>query len=215
MITLWGRKNSANVQKVVWLLGEMKLPYRHVPAGGAHGGLDAPGFRAMNPHCKVPVLTDGDLSVWESHAILRYLAARYGGTRFWPDDPAARAETDGWMDWAQTALQPAFLNGVFWGFYRTPEEKRDMPAVEKAVADCARLFGTLDRVLADRPFLAGETPGLADIPAGSHLYRYFGLEIDRPPLPNVESWYARLQERPPYRAGVMVPFEDLKERRVY
>ena len=173
MITLWGRKNSANVQKVVWLLGEVGVPFRHVPAGGGHGRLDDPAFRALNPHGKVPVLEDGGISIWESHAILRYLAAQYGGGTFWPNDAAARAEADGWLDWAQTALQPAFLNGVFWGFFRTPEEKRDRQAVAQAVADCATLFGALDTALADRPYLSGDALGLADIPAGTHLYRYF------------------------------------------
>ena len=131
---------------------------------------------------------------------------------FWPNDAAARAQADGWLDWAQTALQPAFLNGVFWGFFRTPEEKRDRQAVAQAVADCATLFGALDTALADRPYLSGDALGLADIPAGTHLYRYFSLEIDRPPLPHVEAWYARLKDRPAYRTGVMVPFDDLKGR---
>ncbi|KOQ20555.1 glutathione S-transferase, partial [Achromobacter xylosoxidans] len=115
MLTIWGRRSSFNVQKVLWLAGELGLAYEHVPAGGQFGLLDTPDFLRMNPHGRVPLLRDGDTVVWESHAILRYLAARHGADAFWSADPARRARADGWMDWAQTALQPAFLAGVFWG----------------------------------------------------------------------------------------------------
>lgn len=105
MLKVWGRGSSFNVQKVLWLVGELGLSHRHIPAGGDHGGLDEPSFLAMNPHGRVPVIDDGGVMVWESHAILRYLAARYGGSEWWPASPVDRAQADGWMDWAQTALQ--------------------------------------------------------------------------------------------------------------
>jgi glutathione S-transferase len=215
MIRVWGRRSSFNVQKVLWLVGEIGLAHEHIPAGGSFGRLEEPAFRALNPHGRVPVLQDGDLAVWESHAILRYLAARYGETRFWAGDPATRAPVDGWMDWAQTALQPAFLNGVFWGYYRTPEPQRDWPAIRQSLDCCADLFGMLDRILADRPFLTCDRLSLADIPAGTTMYRYFELDIDRPSLPNVEAWYRRLQQRPAYREHVMLPFGELRGRLDY
>jgi glutathione S-transferase len=216
MLTVWGRKSSFNVQKVLWLVGELGIAHEHVPAGGDSGGLDAPGFLAMNPHGRVPVVRDGATVVWESHAILRYLAARHGGRgRFWADDPAERSQADRWMDWSQASLQPDFLVGVFWGFFRTPEHLRDGPAVAAKVARCAGHARLLDRVLADRPYLGGAEPTLADIPAGTVLYRYFGLEVERPSVPNVEAWYRRLQERPAYRQHVMVPFDDLKGKLGY
>src|SRR5262245_62964304 len=115
MLKVWGRRSSFNVQKVMWLVGELGLPHAHIPAGGSFGGLDTPEFRAMNPHGRVPVIDDAGVVVWESHAVLRYLAARYGRPRFWSDDPAARSHADRWMDWSQTRLQPDFLMGVFWG----------------------------------------------------------------------------------------------------
>src|SRR5262245_18474713 len=120
MLTVWERSSSFNVQKVMWLVGELGLEHRHVDAGGRFGGLDTPEFRAMNPHGRVPVVEDGGSIVWESHAILRYLAARYGRGRFWSDDAGIRSQVDRCMDWAQTRLQPDFLMGIFWGFYRTP-----------------------------------------------------------------------------------------------
>jgi glutathione S-transferase len=215
MLTIWGRKSSFNLQKVMWLVGELQLAHRHIEVGGQFGGLDAPAFRAMNPHGKVPVIADDGVVVWESHAILRYLAARYGRGSFWHDDPAERSLSDRWMDWSHTTLQPDFLGGVFWGFYRTPEAQRDLPAIERKVEACARHFTLLDRHLAGRAFMLGEALTLADIPIGTSLYRYFNLDIDRPSVPNVEAWYARLQDRGAYRAHVMVPFPELYGRLDY
>jgi glutathione S-transferase len=212
MLTVWGRRSSFNVQKVMWLVGELGLEHRHIPAGGEFGGLDTPGFVAMNPMRRVPVIDDGGTIVWESHAILRYLAARYGQGRFWSDEASARSQADRWMDWSQTALQPDFLLGVFWAFYRTPEPQRDWPAIRRKIARCAEHFQLLDTVLASRPYLGGDDLTLADIPAGTALYRYFELEIERPPVRHVEAWYRRLQERPAYRAGVMIPFGELYGR---
>jgi glutathione S-transferase len=212
MLKLWGRRSSANVQKVLWLIGELDLPHQLIPAGGDFGGLDDPAFRAMNPHGKVPVVADGAVVAWESHAILRYLAAAHGAERFWSADPAARAPVDGWVDWAQTALQPAFLTGVFWGGYRTPEIQRDEAAVARALDQTVRCLAQVDAQLAGRPFVVGEALSLADIAIGTHLYRYFELEIERPALPRLQAWYDRLKDRRAYREHVMVPFAELKGR---
>ncbi|WP_137045365.1 glutathione S-transferase family protein [Pseudolabrys sp. FHR47] len=212
MLTIWGRKSSFNVQKVMWLVGELGLEHRHIEAGGQFGGLDTPEFRALNPHGKVPVIDDSGFVVWESHAILRYLAARYGEGRFWRTAPAERSLSDRWMDWAHTTLQPDFLGGVFWGFYRTPELQRDLPAIRSKVEACARHFQLLDRELMGRDYMLGDALTLADVPLGTHLYRYLNIDIERPRVPNVEAWYRRLEERPAYRQHVMVPFEDLYGR---
>jgi glutathione S-transferase len=115
------------------------------------------------------------------------------------------------MDWSQTALQPDFLTGVSWDFYCTPESQRNWPAVRAKVARCAQHLQLLDKVLADRQFLCGDALTLADIPAGTSLYRYFKLDIDRSSAPNVEAWYRRLQDR----ERVMVPFGELFGRLDY
>jgi glutathione S-transferase len=215
MLKVWGRRSSFNVQKVLWLIGELGLTHEHVPAGGGFGRLDEPAFRAMNPHGWVPVLQDGDLAVWESHAVLRYLAAQYSRGRFWIEDPARRSCVDRWMDWSHTTLQPDFLMGVFWGYYRTPEPDRDWQAIHRSLACCAAHFQLLDSMLATHSFLLGDDLSLADIPIGTALYRYFELDIDHPDVPNVRAWYQRLQQRPAYREHVMIPFDELRGRLAY
>jgi len=212
MLTVWGRRSSFNLQKVMWLVGELAIEHRHIEAGGQFGGLDTPEFRAMNPHGRVPVIDDNGTVVWESHAILRYLAARYGRGSFWIDDAAERSRVDQWLDWSQTTLQPDFLIGIFWGFYRTPEPQRNLPAIKESINRCTRHFQLLDRLLSGPTFMLGNQLSLADIPSGTHLYRYFNLEIERPSLPNVDAWYRRLQDRAAYRTHVMVPFGELRGR---
>lgn len=211
MLRIWGRRNSINVQKVMWAVGELKLPHERIDAGGPFGGLDTEEFGRLNPNRRVPVIDDGGSVVWESHAIVRYLAGRYGAGSLAPEDPALRAQSDMWTDWTLADLQPAFM-GVFWNFYRTPEAQRNWPMIRQGIARSTILFRLLDKHLEDRNFLAGDTLTLGDIPAGAQLFRYFTLQIDRPALPNVEAWYARLQEREAYRTHVMVPYEDLRGR---
>jgi glutathione S-transferase len=215
MLTVWGRRSSFNLQKVMWLVGELGIEHQHIQAGGQFGGLDSPEFRAMNPVGRIPVINDNGTIVWESHAILRYLAARYGQGQFWSEDPGERSKADRWMDWSQTTLQPDFLIGVFWGLYRTPEPQRNWAAIRDNVARCAKHFRLLDEMLTDRKFLCGNSLTLADIPPGTALFRYFELEIERPSVPKVEAWYRCLQERPAYRKHVMVPFNELRGRRDY
>lgn len=168
MLTVDGRKSSFNLQKVMWLVGELGIAHKHVQRGGSFGGLDAPEFLAMNPHGRVPVIDDSGIIVWESHAILRCLAAKYSSeTSFWPTKPAERAKADQWMDWSQTALQPAFIVGVIWGWYRTPESQRNLAAVNKALEQTDRCLKHIDRQLEGRSFMLGGHPSLADIPMGS------------------------------------------------
>ncbi len=212
MLKIWGRKNSINVQKVMWAVGELGLAHERIDAGGAFGGLDSEEFGALNPNRRVPVIDDDGVVVWESHAIVRYLAAKYGGGTLWPEDPASRARADMWTDWTLADLQPAFIGGVFWNFYRTPEAQRNWPSIRQGIARSVILFRLLDRHLESNAFVAGDSFTFGDIPAGAQLYRYYELEIDRPALPAVEAWYERLKTRPAFAEHVMIPFDDLYGR---
>ena len=211
MLKLWGRATSQNVQKAMWVIGELGLDHERIDVGGPFGGLDTPEFGAMNPNRRVPVLEHDGAVIWESHAIVRYLAATFGRGTLWAENPAERSLSDRWMDWTATMLQPAFMD-IFWGYYRTPEPQRDWTIIRRGIDGCAKLYGLLDRHLADQPFVAAEHLTMGDIPIGASLYRYFELDLDRPSLPNVEAYYARLQDRPAYRQHVMVPFDELKGR---
>ena len=211
MLKVWGRRSAFNVQKALWVVGELGLPHRHIDVGGAFGGLDDPAFLAMNPHGRIPVIDDDGLVVWESHAVIRYLAARYGSGTLWPTDAAERSFADRWMDWSATTLQRDFMD-LFWGYYRTPDERRDWPRIRELIESCARHCRLLDGQLARRAYLAGDRFTMADIPAGTTLYRYFGLDLERPRIPHVEAWYQRLTARPAYREHVMVPFAELRGR---
>jgi glutathione S-transferase len=211
---LFGRASAFNVQKVLWLLHELNLDFEHEQVGGAHGGLDDPAFLRMNPHGRVPVLRDGETIVWESHSILRYLAARYGGAALWPADPGARSRVDRWMDWSLSSLQPAFMR-LFWGYFRTPPERWDRGGPQPAIDECDGFFVLLDGELSGRAYLAGADFTLADIPAGTALYRYFNMGQPVPRHRNVEAWYERLCARKAFQRAIMVPFEELRGRMDY
>jgi glutathione S-transferase len=204
MLTVWGRTSSVNVQKVMWAVRELGLEHERIDAGGAFGKLDTPEYGAMNPNRKIPTLQDGDVVVWESNACVRYLAARYGAGSLWPEDPARRALSDVWMDWQQTTIQPD-MNPIFWNLVRIPEPQRDMAAVKAAAQRIGPSWQILDRRLADRRFVAGDTLTMGDIPVGCHWWRYANLAVEKPPLPNVERWGKELQERDGYRREVALP----------
>jgi glutathione S-transferase len=210
-LTLWGRLSSCNVQKAMWLLEELALPYAHVNAGGDFGGLDDPAYLAMNPHGRVPTLKDGEVVVWESEAILRYLAARYGAPALWSDDAAERAAVDQWLAWTAAALYRDWID-LFWARVRTPPERQDAETIEALRHRTADRYGFLDSQLAARPYIAGDAFSLADIAAGMTLYRWYEMPIERPALPRLEAWYARLRERPAYRKAVCIPFDDLRSK---
>lgn len=213
-MSLWGRLSSCNVQKALWALEELQLPYERIDAGGDFGGLDTRAYRAMNPHGRVPTLVDGATVVWESDAIIRYLAARYGAGSLWAEDPAERTAADQWMAWTAASLYPHWIT-LFWKLVRVPEAKRDGPAIERHLAATTRAFSILNDELARRPWLAGDRFTMADIPAGMTLYRWFGMPIDRPALASLEAWYERLRERAAYRTAVCVPFDDLIGKESY
>lgn len=206
MITLWGRNNSTNVKKVLWTLEELELPFNHILAGGQFGLNHDADYLAMNPNGLVPLLRDdeSDLLLWESNAIVRYLAAQYGQKRLWVESPARRAEGEKWMDWANQTLSPAH-RVVLFGLVRTPPEERDHDAIDTGAKRCDELFAILDATLADQPWFSGNAFGTADIAIAPFVYNLFNVGLTWTPRPHLERWYQQLSERPAFRKTVMIP----------
>ncbi len=211
MLKILGRTTSFNVQKVLWLADELSLEYEHIELGGKFGGLDSEEFALLNPMKKVPVLVDEQHSIWESHTILRYLAAKYGDTTWYPDSAFKRSLYERWLDWSQTIFQPAFM-AVFWGYYRMPANKRNMAVVQSKLEKCCSCLEIVNNQLSTFTFLAGDAITLADISVGAILYRLTeqGLDISLPE--NVNSWYQKLKLRSGYQKWVMSDFSELKGR---
>jgi len=210
-LTIFGRATSSNVQLVMWAVAELGLPYERLDYGHDFGGLDSAEYLAMNPHGKVPVLRDGDLVLWESCAILRYMAAAYGdGGAFWPADPAARARVDMWAEWGKNEMAQGFTVPIFWSRIRTAAADRDEAALTRAVAGFEALLAALEGQLDGQDYVVGNVLTAADITVGHLLFRWFDIDVPRQPRPNVEAYYQRLTARAAYREHVMVDYGVLR-----
>lgn len=192
MRRLWGRLTSVNVQKAVWGLDETGLPYDRVEAGGAHGVVNDPGYRTMNPNGLVPTLEEDGFVLWESNAILRYLAAT-GPALALPADPRARAHVGQWLDWQATSFTPA-MRDAFWQLYRAADPDRGLIAasVEKSEA----MAEILDHHLEGRTYVVGDSFSIADIALGCAAHRWLNLPTERIERPALRRWYERVAARP-------------------
>ncbi len=200
MIEILGRANSINVRKVLWICDELELEWTREDWGIGFRSPTEPDFLRLNPNALVPVIKDGSFVLWESHAILRYLARKHEAFELLPQDTEKQAIVDQWMGWASTELNKAW-RGVFLGLMR-PTPGFDKPEqIEAATADWIRQMHLLENHLAaNGGELAGASFTLADIPIGLVVNRWFMSPVDRPDLPHVAAYYDRLGERPPYRA---------------
>jgi glutathione S-transferase len=193
-----------NVKKALWAAEELGLQYERIDAGLHFGVTKTPEYRRMNPNSLVPTIEDDGFVLWESHSIVRYLAAKHAAGTLWPNDLRVRADAERWMDWAFT-VQNA-MRDVFWGLIRTPPEKRDMKAIEAGAKRSADLLeAVLETALAGRDYLTGKTFTMGDIPLGCEVQRWMRVPLERPRLPNVEAWFERLRARPAFLKIVDVP----------
>lgn len=204
MMKIWGRDNSTNVRKALWCAEELGLAYERIDAGGRFGVVDTAEYLALNPNGRVPTLQDGELTLWESNTIVRYLARKYGSAPFAPADPGAWASGEKWMDWTSSTLAGPFRD-VFWNVIRMTPETRDEGALASGLEACGKLLALPEAQLGQTPFLSGEELGFGDIPLGCVAYAWFEMPIARPDFPNLAAWYERLKQRPAYRTGVVTP----------
>ena len=204
MLRIWGRLSSVNVQKVVWCCDEMGLAYERLDAGGTFGRNNTPEYLAMNPNGLVPVIEDDGFVLYESNAVVRYLAAKHAAGTLWPNEARARADVDRWMEWQSTGYTPS-MTQVFWQLVRTPPEKRDAAAIEASREKGEKHSAILDAHLRDREFVAGNAFSAADIVVGCAAHRWLNLPMDREPRPQIERWYAMLRSRPGARQVTSLP----------
>lgn len=207
---IWGRANSVNVQKVLWCCVELGIGFERTDAGMQFGRVDTPEYRALNPNGRIPTLVDGDVVLWESHAIMRYLALKQAeagaAVSLYPAGAVQRARTERWLDWTLATLQPAERD-LFWGMVRTRPEARDMARIRAGAAASGAAWRLLDDHLAGgRNFVEGDQLTLADIALGAYARRWFGVAVeDRPELARLRAWYDRLSERPGFIRHVAPP----------
>ncbi len=201
MLKIWGRNTSANVQKAMWAVGELSLEHERFDVGGNYGKNREPAYLSMNPNGLVPTLQEGDFILWESNAIVRYLARHYGAGTLEPQDPREIGRANQWMDWQLSVVQPA-MHTAFWGLIRTPEDKRDMAAIAASQNKTTDAMKILDAQLGRTEYVAGEAFSMGDIPVGVMAYRFRQICPDRPEMRNLERWYASLQQRQAFKEHV-------------
>jgi len=201
MLNIWGRISSINVRKVVWCAQELGLDFQRTEAGGKFGIVQTPEYLALNPNAMVPTIDDGEgeerVTLWESNVIVRYLCAKHSHGTLYPIDLPERFDAERWMDWQQTALNPA-SGGAFVQWVRKPAEERDPAVIARSVHATEPLFALLDAHLTTRAFMSGDDFSMADIPLGCEAHRWFGLpptDYTRPSWPHVERWFADLRAR--------------------
>ena len=208
MMRLWGRKSSINVQKVLWCLAELGLQegkdFERIDAGLHFGINRTPEFLAINPNGLVPTLQDGDLVLWESNTILRYLVRQYDKLKRFPVDITSQYQSEKWMDWQLGTMWPS-LRIAFLGLTRTPENERNYAVIHKAYQDTNALLALLDQQLANQSYCSGDSFNIGDIPLALCVSRWILLNETFPEqtglrlsLKNVEVWMQRIEAETKY-----------------
>jgi glutathione S-transferase len=202
MIKIYGRISSSNVRKVLWLVAELGLSAERLDYGRGFTPTDTPAYRALNPNGLVPTMDDGGFILWESHAILRYLAARSEAHDWYPADIRQRGVVDQWLDWLIGELQPPVRDLMMGVLVKSPPY--DSPeAIAEATSACERRLRVLDDQLQRTGgYVAGALPTIADCAVGMMVHRWFGLEVERTDFPAVTAYYDRLQTRPAFMATI-------------
>lgn len=207
---VYGRKSSINVEKVLWCLGELGrfegVDYQRIDAGLAFGVVDSPAYLELNPNGRVPTLVDGEVVLWESNTIVRYLAATLGDGTLLPTDPAKRADVERWMDWQSGTLWAA-LRTAFLGLTRVPEAERDIEAIKASYRQTSDKLRMVDALLTKQPYIAKTGFSVADIGMALSVHRWidlgkrFGGMLERPePMPALLEWHGRMVERAAYKS---------------
>lgn len=198
-LRLFGRRSSSNVQKVLWLLGEMDICYIHEEFGGVMGGHHGPDYLRINPNGTIPTIVTDNVSIWESNTIMRYLCNRFGPTPLYPTDPVSRADCEMWMDW-QLGSFSSTVGPLYVELVRTAPEDRNNQQIALLANKAARLCKLIDSELQNRAYMACDSFTLADISVGIPVGRWLSLiTSDVRGMPHLASWHERLSVRRAYR----------------
>jgi glutathione S-transferase len=216
MTRIWGRRGSSSVQKVMWALAELGVDHERTDAGFGYGVTDTPAYLAKNPNGTVPTLEEADgFVLWESNAIVRYLANRHGYGTLAPRDRRDHARAESWMDWASITFEPAlsqlWVNHLIATYPRfgaeNPALRAQYPltveAEKKLIATVARRLEMFAAALPPAGYLLGEPLTIGDIPIGQLISRWFKLPISHPSLPRIQTYFELLSRRPAYRDHVI------------
>ena len=204
MLKIWGRMTSINVQKVAWCVDELGIAHERIDAGREFGHNTTAEYLAKNPNGLIPMIEDDDFVLWESNAIVRYLAAKHGLGTLCPADAQQRASADRWMDWQATTFNIP-IGACFTQLIRTPEAQRDMKLVETNRPIAEKRLAMLDAILARSEYLNGDTFTMADIPAGLSARRWRALPLEKAEHANINRWLATLAARPGAKQSFAVP----------
>ena len=204
MLHLWGRISSINVRKVVWTAQELGLTVQRTDAGGPFGVVQEADYRRKNPNALVPLIEDGEVRIWESNVIVRYLCAKHSQGDFYPAGLPERFAAEQWMDWQQTTFNPAGRS-AFIQWIRTPAEQRNPALIAQSVAATEALLALMDAHLADHAFMGGDRFGMADIPLACEMHRWFGLPQPRQARTHLDRWYQTILARPATRGVLDLP----------
>ena len=194
--------STPNGRKVSIMLEEIGVSYNVHPINITQDEQFAPDFLAISPNNKIPAIVDTETgqTLMESGAILVYLAAQSG--EFLPTAAAARWRTMEWLMWQMGGAGP--MLGQAHHFVHFNPDKSDY-ARERYSNEAARLYGVLDKRLADNAYLAGDDYTIADIATWPWIARYEWQGIDFHAFPNALRWYREIARRPAVRRGFVVP----------
>lgn len=198
MLKILGKASSINVRKVLWLCDELDIPFRREDWGDGFRSTHEAEFLALNPNAMVPVIQEGDFVMWESNAIIRYLANAHGGEWLYPQQPRDRAPVDQWIDWQATELNTSWRY-AFMALVRNSPAHQDPRLIAAACKGWSFTMGILNQQLEKTGhFVAGKEFTLADIPLGLSVNRWYETPMEHPDLPAVRAYYERLTERRAY-----------------
>lgn len=195
---LYGHPLSSNTRRVQMLCEELKIPYEYRKVDLSKGEQNRPEYLKLNPNGKVPALDDNGFVLWESQAILRYLAVKHGAATWYPTNLKKRAAVEQWLDWHQSRLAPEVgklaMHTLFLGAKASPQ------AIEDAKSGLAKILPVMENALARQPYVASDNPTLADLAIASTMAYLDMCRFDLSAYPRISDWFGKMKARPSFKA---------------